>query len=136
MPRCAVSVGLRWSDIDQFGHVNNAAMFVLLEEARARVFGADDVGRALLRSGVVVAAQSLTYHAPLIYRTAPVEVRMRVSHVGSTSFELTSAVLDSADHERFASGVVSLVSVDLGSMRPKVLLSSEVEWLDRLRDRD
>lgn len=38
MPRIAVPVRMRWSDIDGYGHVNNAAMFTLLEEARIATF--------------------------------------------------------------------------------------------------
>lgn len=38
MPRITVPVPMRWSDIDGYGHVNNAAMLTLLEEARVATF--------------------------------------------------------------------------------------------------
>lgn len=38
MPRITVPVQMRWSDIDGYGHVNNAAMLTLLEEARVTTF--------------------------------------------------------------------------------------------------
>src|SRR5690625_7150245 len=38
MARITVPVRMRWSDIDGYGHVNNAALFTLLEEARIATF--------------------------------------------------------------------------------------------------
>ncbi|MFC4556562.1 acyl-CoA thioesterase [Georgenia faecalis] len=40
MARLTIPVRLRWSDIDGYGHVNNAAMLTLLEEARIAAFWA------------------------------------------------------------------------------------------------
>ena len=33
-----ITVPVRWSDVDGYGHVNNATMLRLLEEARIRAF--------------------------------------------------------------------------------------------------
>lgn len=38
MARITIGVPMRWSDIDGYAHVNNAAMLTLLEEARVAVF--------------------------------------------------------------------------------------------------
>lgn len=38
MVRIVVPVSVRWGDLDAYGHVNNAAMLQLLEEARVAVF--------------------------------------------------------------------------------------------------
>jgi DNA polymerase-3 subunit delta len=40
--RIHIPISLRWSDLDAYGHVNNAAMFGLLEEARIYAFWAGD----------------------------------------------------------------------------------------------
>ena len=42
MTRITVPLPLRWGDQDAYGHVNNATMFRLLEEARIRAFVRDD----------------------------------------------------------------------------------------------
>ncbi|MEE6272818.1 acyl-CoA thioesterase [Georgenia wangjunii] len=44
MARLTIPVQLRWSDIDGYGHVNNAAMLTLLEEARIAAFWAPRPG--------------------------------------------------------------------------------------------
>src|SRR5690606_39838769 len=45
MARIHVPVHIRWNDLDAYGHVNNAAMLTLLEEARISVFWSrGDVG--------------------------------------------------------------------------------------------
>ena len=41
MTRLHVPIALRWADLDAYGHVNNAVMLRLLEEARIQVFWAD-----------------------------------------------------------------------------------------------
>lgn len=41
--RLHVPIKLRWSDLDAYGHVNNAEMLRLLEEARIEAFWATDV---------------------------------------------------------------------------------------------
>ena len=42
--RLHVPIKLRWSDLDAYGHVNNAAMLTLLEESRISVFWHGDLG--------------------------------------------------------------------------------------------
>ena len=41
--RLHVPIKLRWSDLDAYGHVNNAAMLTLLEESRISVFWHGDL---------------------------------------------------------------------------------------------
>ena len=44
--RLHVPTPLRWSDLDAYGHVNNARMLSLLEEARIQAFWVNDDGTA------------------------------------------------------------------------------------------
>jgi acyl-CoA thioester hydrolase len=44
--RLTVPIRLRWSDIDAYAHVNNAAMLGLLEEVRIQAFWAVPIGSA------------------------------------------------------------------------------------------
>ena len=82
MARLTVPVKLRWSDIDGYGHVNNAAMLTLLEEARIAAFWADPdddadaAGGRILAAGTgaqtatFIAHQEIEYLAPLEYNGA------------------------------------------------------------------
>lgn len=124
-----VEVGLRWADMDAFGHVNNVVFFRLLEEARAKVL--TDAGSAteFLTTGVVVGEQQLRYHAPLEYSASSVSVGMSVDHVGTSSFRLACRIFDSISGTIFASGFVSLVAYSAATQAPRPLSGSEREWL-------
>ena len=51
------AVQLRWSDMDAYGHVNNARFLTLYEEARVAMFfvGARKHGLGSFEEGIVVA---------------------------------------------------------------------------------
>lgn len=91
-----VPTAVRWSDVDVFGHVNNVAVLRLLEEARIAAF--DELaarvgdGSSLLETGVVVARHEIEYRRQLMWRRGPVPVRVWVTAVGGSSFELGYAV--------------------------------------------
>jgi acyl-CoA thioester hydrolase len=82
-----VEVPLRFSDLDTLGHVNNAAVGVILQEARvgfsqhAALPGLDKGFRT------VVAGLRIEFAAELLYPGA-VEVCMGIVAVGRTSFTL------------------------------------------------
>ena len=61
---------LRWSDLDAYGHVNNARFLTLYEEARvALMFVARARGRAStsFEEGVVIARHEVDYLRPVDY---------------------------------------------------------------------
>jgi acyl-CoA thioester hydrolase len=124
-----IDIHLRWSDIDGFGHLNNAVMATLIEEARARFFYSDSVGADLLDEGVVVANQSIQYLKPVFYSVEPLEVSINVSKVGSSSFDL-SYVVRQGQSETVSTGTTTMVRIDLGSGKPRRLSEPQVEWLN------
>lgn len=92
-----VPTAVRWSDVDAFGHVNNVAVLRLLEEARIAAFDelalrVGDDSPSLLETGVVVARHEIEYRRQLMWRRSPVPVRVWVTGVGGSSFELGYAV--------------------------------------------
>ncbi|MCA1835401.1 MAG: thioesterase family protein, partial [Actinobacteria bacterium] len=52
----STDVAVRWSDMDVFGHVNNACVVTLLEEARTELLFGEGTqrGAQTLANGVVV----------------------------------------------------------------------------------
>ncbi|HEY7796444.1 MAG TPA: thioesterase family protein [Microbacteriaceae bacterium] len=123
-----IEVFLRWSDVDRFGHVNNAVMATIFEEARARFFYSDPTGTNLLDKGVVVASQSLDYKKPIFYSTEPLTVDVNVTQIGNSSFELGYSVAQSGQ-PNLASGVSTMVVVDEQSAKPKRLSEEQINWL-------
>ena len=155
MARTIVPVPMRWSDIDGYGHVNNAAMFTLLEEARIATFwniasqpadgeaggsvdesGADQ-GTKVLAGGVgttshtLVARQEIEYTAPLTYSADPVRIHLWVGRIGGASLEVCYEVYDPTG-QLCAKAATSIVMVDAASGRPRKLTSAERAALTEL----
>ena len=84
-----IPVQLRWRDIDQLGHLNQAVYHELLEEGRAALMwelmrrAADDA-----RGAYVLAHVDLDYHTEVRKDHGEVEVVIGVAAVGRSSFRL------------------------------------------------
>ena len=87
-----VPIRLRWSDIDAYAHVNNAAMLGLLEEVRIQAFwaAADGVpqdGPAILdgRPGAetlsLIAHQEIEYLRPIPYGRQPLDCEVWIARL-------------------------------------------------------
>lgn len=119
---------LRWSDLDAFGHVNNARILTLYEEARVALFF-DDARRAGLGSfaeGIVIARHEVDYLLP-VDRGDPVVIEMWIEEMRTSrivvAYELFSG-------EAVASRARSVcVPFDLASGRPRRLSDGEREYL-------
>lgn len=136
-----VPVSLRWADQDAYGHINNASILRILEEARVRTFW--DYGRppgegALLTVGVdrdthtVVAEQRIQYLRVMPYYSAPIEVRLWISRVGGASFEVSYEIHPpegQPSEGAFCRASATIVLLDAASGRPRSLRPEEREGL-------
>ncbi len=126
--RYVTDVRVRYSDLDAQGHVNNARILTLLEEARvdwlyadAPRHGADQLVRAL-----VVASLNIQYKRPILFGP-PARVSLGVSAVGNASFTV-DYVLTSAGQDAATASTV-LVAVELSDGRPRRLGERERAYL-------
>ncbi|TNU74093.1 acyl-CoA thioesterase [Miniimonas arenae] len=103
--RLRVQIPVRWADLDAYGHVNNAAAFTLLEEARIQAFWADAHTRspwstAVLTMGpgaatqTLVARQEIEYLRPVPYLRGGLTVQLWIGRLGGSSLELCYSVHD------------------------------------------
>lgn len=136
MAHIDLTVPVRWSDLDPYGHVNNAALVTLLEEARIAAFwqppqqqlahGAQPPPAALPVGGVgaavstVIASQRIEYARSLGHRRDGVVVRLWISRLGGASLDVDYLVLtrddpDGAAPYARARTVVVLVDAETGS---------------------
>lgn len=151
MAHLDITLPMRWSDIDGYGHVNNAAMLTLLEEARIRaLWGAPPeqvaLGAEVLPSALptfspgssvhtVVASQRIEYLRELGFRRDAVLVRLWLSRIGGASLTIDYQVLTGDDprgESPYAIARTVIVMVDEGAGRP-VRLDGELratlrEW--------
>ena len=148
MSRLEVSVQLRWSDLDAYGHVNNVEMLRLLEEARIEAFwkhpptsdGAaveNPWPTAVLDAGpdaelsTLVARQEIEYLRPLAYRRAPVVVEMWIGHLGSASLEVCYELRDAVSVDSgvvYARAITTLVLVDAAGSPTRILPVARAAW--------
>lgn len=88
-------VAVRWSDLDAYGHVNNARFLTLYEEARVAMFfiGARDHGLGSFEEGIVIARHEVDYLKPVDYRD-PVRVEIWISEMRAASFTVAYEMYD------------------------------------------
>ncbi len=136
MPAYVTEVAVRWSDMDAFGHVNNARIVTLLEEARTEwIFGAgEQAGATDLARGVVVARLSVHYRRPLVYSGMPAALQVWVSELLAASFDLDYEVRDGRSGEVVATARTRMVPYDLAAARPRRVTDLERAFLEGHRD--
>ena len=87
MARFITHVPLRWTDQDAFGHLNNARLITLLEEARIALFFAcaEEAGVRGFEAGCVITRLEVRYLRQVPYERTPLQVAMWVSGIRSAS---------------------------------------------------
>ena len=90
----AVTIPTRFADLDLQGHVNNAAVPVILQEARVDFNTAVDMRGQLGGLRPMVAGITIEYAAELTH-PGEIEILTGVSKIGSTSFTLQQVVRQS-----------------------------------------
>jgi acyl-CoA thioester hydrolase len=137
--RLTVPIRLRWSDIDAYAHVNNAAMLGLLEEVRIQAFwaaadGAPHEGPGILdgRPGAetlsLIAHQEIEYLRPIPYGRQALDCEVWVARLGGASLDVHYEVFSPKGVEprvlttRAAS---TLVLVDAATQKPRRITAGE-----------
>lgn len=155
--RLQVPIRLRWSDIDAYAHVNNAAMLGLLEEVRIQAFwvaadpshasggpSGDRQGPAILdgRPGSetlsLIAHQEIEYLRPIPYGREPLDCEVWIARLGGASLDVNYEVYSPTGVEprvlttRAAS---TLVLVDAATQKPRRISAEErAAWSPYLED--
>jgi acyl-CoA thioester hydrolase len=139
--RLHVPIRLRWSDIDAYAHVNNAAMLGLLEEVRIQAFwaasdAADDPGPAILdgRPGSdtlsLIAHQEIEYLRPIPYGRQPLDCEVWIARLGGASLDVNYEVWSPEGvepRELTTRAASTLVLVDAATQKPRRITAGERE---------
>ena len=140
--RLHVPTPLRWSDLDAYGHVNNARMLSLLEEARIQAFWVSDdtsehaagASTAVLDATpgattiTLIARQEVEYLAPVPYQRQPLDIELWIGHMGGASLDVCYEVFSPAGVEPralYTRATTTIVLVDAASERPRRIRESE-----------
>lgn len=132
----STEVAVRWSDMDVYGHVNNARVVTLLEEARTELLFGEGArqGAQSLTGGVIVVELAVRYRAPLFYSAQPVRVALWVSELRGASFTLEYAVSATGDDGAAVTACTLLAPYDIEARQPRRLSPVEREFLAAYRD--
>lgn len=88
-----VPVQLRFSDVDQFGHVNNSVYFSLYDLAKTQYL-MDVLGMDILKEwAVVVANINADFISPVFYQEK-IAIQTKVIHLGTKSLSLLQRAID------------------------------------------
>jgi acyl-CoA thioester hydrolase len=140
--RLHVAVPLRWSDIDAYAHVNNAAMLHLLEEVRIEAFwvtgesidSTDGVGPAVLdgRPGSdtlsLIARQEVEYLRPIPYQRTPLDAEVWIGRIGGASLDLCYEIYTTAGAEPrllYTRAATTLVLANPADSKPRRITEGE-----------
>jgi acyl-CoA thioester hydrolase len=112
------ALDVRFSDIDAFGHVNNAVFFSYAEQARIRylldVLAPD---APFERLPLILARIEVDFRSPIFFGD-PVEVATRVDRIGRTSFGMSHRITAGADGRVVADVDSVLVTYDYERSEP------------------
>ncbi|MFG2225230.1 acyl-CoA thioesterase [Streptomyces sp. NPDC048644] len=128
------SCPLRWSDMDAFGHVNNAVFVRYLEEARIDFMArlAPGGGSVSFTGGSVVARHEIDYVRPLVHRHAPVTVELWVTKISAASMTVGYEVKD--EDTLYLRATTVVVPYDFAEERPRRLSAEEKAYLKEYLD--
>lgn len=122
---------VRFSDVDVFGHVNNVTYFEYYQEARLAFLAS--LRRSDADLSLVVARMEVDYRRPILFRPEPYRVDSWVTHVGRSSFALSSQIRsDSAadDDALLSRAEAVMVAFDFEQQRARPLAEDEREALE------
>jgi acyl-CoA thioester hydrolase len=128
---------LRWSDLDAYGHINNARFLTLYEEARVALMfvGGRAWGLSSFADGVVIRRHEIDYLRPVDYaigrataeQPPTVRIEMWVEEIRVSSFTIGYELYDGDVLASRASSV--LVPFDLQRRLPRRLTDEERAFL-------
>jgi acyl-CoA thioester hydrolase len=119
---------VRWSDLDAFGHVNNARYLTLFEEARVALMfvGAKEAGLTSFEEGIVIHRHEVDYLRPIDYGPR-VNIEMWISDLRASRFTVSYELYAG---DLLASRAASVcVPFDLATQRPRRLSDAERDFL-------
>ena len=133
--RLAVPVRVRWSDLDAYGHVNNAALLTLLEEARVSAFWAGgpegSPTTAIIDAGpgatsvTVIARQEAEYLGQIPHHREPIVVETWIGDLGGASMQVCYEVFSPDRSVRYARAATLVVMLDAVTGVPRRLTPAE-----------
>ncbi|AQA04418.1 thioesterase [Mycobacterium sp. MS1601] len=131
--RFVTPIGVRWSDIDMYQHVNHATMVTILEEARVP-FLTPAFGPTITTVGLLIAEVKVSYKGQLRLIDSPLQVTIWVNRLRAVDFTLGYEVRSvSADPDSRPAVIAEtqLAAFDIDEQKLVRLSPTHREYLER-----
>ena len=129
-----IPVQIRFSDVDQFGHMNNSVYFSLYDLAKTSylrdVFGPQDWSKFAM----VVANINADFLAP-VYFTDSLMIETSVLHLGNKSFTLLQRAVDKETKEVKCQCRTVMVAFDVEQQMPIPIPQDYKEAISKFEER-
>ena len=120
-PLISVEVAIRWSDMDAFGHVNNARFLTFVEEARLQWMQSLPQPWETAAIAPLLAAVTMNFRRPISWPES-IRIELGATRVGNSSVTMAHRIVAVSDREVvYADGDSVLVWIDRQSGRPTAL---------------
>jgi acyl-CoA thioester hydrolase len=108
----SMKLDIRWSDMDEMRHVNNAVYLTYFEQARVYYFQ-EACKWDWKEIGVILASAHVDYLRPVVFPN-PTRVYVRTSKLGNKSFELSYLITSEVNgvEELTTTGYTTMVLFD------------------------
>lgn len=133
--RHSMPVQIRFSDVDQFGHVNNSVYFSLYDLAKTTyvkdVFGSANWSEM----AIVVANINANFFHPVFFSDS-LAIETTVVHLGNKSFTLLQRAVTTDTHEVKCECRTVMVGFDLSTQEPMQISDKYKEAICRYEGKD
>ncbi|MGO1397491.1 MAG: acyl-CoA thioesterase [Brevibacterium yomogidense] len=126
-PAFVATPQIRWSDLDLLGHVNNARIVTLIEQARIDWLNTMR-DRESIAAPKLVARVELNYRTPVLYGPE-LQVQLGIGRVGGSSFTITCRGIQ--DETVVFDGLNVMVILDRETQRPTRIPDVDREFLSQ-----
>lgn len=126
--KTTVRVNVRLEDLGPAGHVGNASVVAIIEEARMFFLGHPIAGKAAYNNGVLeilqgraqmlIAAQTVEYVGEMFYSLEPLHVTFWIGHIGGASATLCGEIRVTADGDPIVKTEATMVMTSDDTGRP------------------
>lgn len=126
-------IGVRWSDIDMYQHINHATMVTILEEARVP-FLSEAFGPTITTTGLLIAEVKVSYKGQLRLVDSPLQVTIWVDRLRAVDFTLgyeVRSVNAEPDSKPAVIAQTQLAAFDIDEQRLVRLSPGHREYLER-----
>jgi acyl-CoA thioester hydrolase len=112
-----MKLDIRWSDMDEMRHVNNAVYLTYFEQARVYYFQ-EACQWDWKEIGVILASAHVDYLRPVVFPN-PTHVYVRTSKIGNKSFDLNYLITSEVNgtEEMTTTGYTTMVLFDYATNR-------------------